>query len=98
MKKQFLRVNLRYEGTAPDPTVLGTVLERSGAGRFQQLLIRDPRSEAIDALRISPNVYDVEETPMSLEEIYTALLSRPGKSIRPSELASSERVAVPEED
>ncbi len=98
LKQRFSRVSLRFEGTPPDPASLGTVLERSGTGRFHQLLIRDPRREAIDALRISPNVHDVEETAMSLEEIYAAVLARPGQSVRPSELANREPVPANEED
>src|SRR5262249_13339985 len=67
LKQQFARVNLRFDGSPPDPAALGTVLDRNGTGRFQQLLLRDPRREAIDSLRISPNIHDVEETAMSLE-------------------------------
>src|SRR5262249_13589097 len=98
LKQRFARVNLRFDGTPPDPAQLGTVIERNGTGRFQQLLLRDPRREAIDALRISPNVHDVEETAMSLEEIYAAMLARPGRRGRPSELANHEPVPANEED
>ena len=97
LKKRFARISFRFEGTPPDPAGLGKVLERTETGRLLQLLVRDPSREAIDSLRISPNVYDVEEATMSLEEIYTAMLSRPGKPVRPSELANAQPVAASEE-
>lgn len=78
LKKQFLRVRLRFEGAPPDPASLGTVLERNGSGRYWQALIRDPRSTAIESLRESPNVFDYEESAVCLEEIYASLLTRPG--------------------
>jgi len=81
LKKQFLRVRLRFEGAPPDPTSLGTVLERNGSGRYWQALIRDPRIEAIESLRISPNVFDYEETAVALEEIYASLLTRPSAKL-----------------
>lgn len=98
LKQQFARVNLRYEGPAPDPAELGLVLDRTGTGRFLQLLLRDPRREAIDALRITENIHDVVETAMSLEQIYAAMLYRPGRSVRPSDLANTHPVAANEED
>jgi ABC-2 type transport system ATP-binding protein len=77
LKKRFVKLRLRFEGTAPDASGLGTVLERNGSGRQWQALVRDPRRDAIDTLRISPNVYDFEETAVALEEIYAAILVRP---------------------
>src|SRR5262249_3925664 len=77
LKKRFVRLRLRFEGAAPDPSGLGTVMERNGSGRQWQALVRDPRREAIDRLRISPNVFDFEESTVGLEEIYASLLARP---------------------
>ena len=98
LKQQFTRLNLRYEGSLPNMSGLGHVLDHSGTGRFLQLLLRDPRREAIDALRISVDVHDVEETSLSLEQIYAAMLSRPSRSARPSDLANSHPVTADEED
>lgn len=58
LKKQFFRVRLRFQGAPPDPAGLGTVLERHGTGRFWQALIRNPRTAAIESLRLSPNVFE----------------------------------------
>lgn len=90
LKKQFLRVRLRFEGSPPDPAGLGTVLERNGTGRYWQALIRDPLLHAVESLRVSPNVFDYEETSVSLEEIYASLLTRPGAKLA--------RVAAPESE
>ncbi|HEV3142369.1 MAG TPA: ABC transporter ATP-binding protein [Gemmataceae bacterium] len=77
LKRRFTRLRLRYEGTPPDASGLGTVLERNGAGRQWQALIRDPRRDAIETLRIRENVFDFEENAVTLEEIYASLLARP---------------------
>jgi len=90
LKKRFVRVSLRHEGVAPDPLGLGTLLERKSTGRFVQFAIRDPSRDALDALHVMPGVFDVEETTMSLEEIYTSILARPGKPVRLSDLAEAE--------
>jgi len=90
LKKQFLRVRLRFQGAPPDPAGLGTVLERNGTGRFWQALIRNPRTDAIESLRLSPNVFEYEEVSVGLEEIYASLLTRPGAKLA--------RVASDEED
>ena len=81
LKRRFLRVRLRYDGTPPDPFSLGTILERNGTGRLLQLLVRGPRREALELLRASANVFDVEETALSLEEIYAALLAHAVKRL-----------------
>src|SRR5262249_54565726 len=77
LKRRFVKLKYRYDGTAPDPHMFGTVLEREGTPRLTQVVVRDPRREAIDGLHDDPNVHDVTETPLALEEIYATLLARP---------------------
>ena len=95
LKKQFTRIRLRHEGIAPDPVGLGTVLERSVSVRQVQVVVRDPRREAIESLRGSANVIDVEESPLTLEEIYASLFARPAAGAKTNGTPASEPDAVP---
>ncbi len=70
------RLSLRYSSQPPDSSNLGTVLERNGSGRFWQVLVQNPEPTAIAALRNNPEVSDFEDVPVSLEEIYSALMAR----------------------
>jgi hypothetical protein len=42
-----------------------------------QAILRDPDRDALDSLRGAPGIVGYEETPLSLEEVYCALLGRP---------------------
>jgi len=75
LKARIVRYRLRYEGEAPDPARLGVVLERNGSGRLWQAVIKDPVAEAVYYLRQREDVSEFEETPLTLEEVYTALQS-----------------------
>jgi ABC-2 type transport system ATP-binding protein len=97
LKRRFVRVSLRYETTAPDPAALGTLLERKQTGRFVHYTVRDPNRDVLDALHITPGVFDVDITMMSLEEIYTSVLSRPRNPVRLSDLAEAEASVGQEE-
>lgn len=77
VRKQVRRFSLRFADGPPDPTGLGTLLECSATGRFWQVLVRDPNPEAVAALRQRPGVTDFEDLPVSLEEVYAALMAKP---------------------
>jgi ABC-2 type transport system ATP-binding protein len=77
LKRRFVKLRYRYDGAPPDPHIFGTVLERDGGPRLTQVLLRDPRREAIESLHAGSNVFEVTETPLSLEEIYASLMARP---------------------
>ncbi|MBM3979028.1 MAG: ABC transporter ATP-binding protein [Planctomycetes bacterium] len=79
VRKKVRRVSLRFEGAPPDPTGLGTVLEKSSTGRFWQVLLQDPDAGALAALRTRPDLSDIEDTAVSLEEVYAGLMARPSK-------------------
>lgn len=87
VRKKVRRVSLRYTNTPPDPTGLGTILEKSATGRFWQVLVQDPDPEAVAALRRRSDISDVEDVPVSLEEVYAGLMARPA--------APSENGALP---
>ena len=76
LRKKVRRVSLRYADRPPDPTGLGTVLERNGTGHFWQVLVQDPDPAALAGLRGNPGVTDFEDVPVTLEEVYAALMAR----------------------
>ena len=76
LRKNVRRISLRFADRPPDPAGLGTVLERNGTGRFWQVMLQDPDPAAVAALRSSPGVSDFEDTAVSLEEVYAALMAR----------------------
>ncbi len=76
VRKKVRRVSLRFTSSPPDPTGLGTILERNGTGRFWQVLVQDPDPAAIAALRERPDLSDVEDVAVSLEEVYAGLMAK----------------------
>lgn len=76
LRKNVRRISLRFAERPPDPAGLGIVLERNGTGRFWQVLLQDPDPAAVAALRGSPGVSDFEDTAVTLEEVYAALMAR----------------------
>jgi len=76
LRKKVRRLSLRFSDQPPDPGALGTVLERNGTGRFWQVLVQDPDPVAVAALRGRAGVSDFEDVPVSLEEVYAALMAR----------------------
>src|SRR4051812_29289603 len=76
VRKKVRRVSLRFTDAPPDPAGLGTILEKNGTGRFWQVLVQDPDPGAVAALRQRPDLSDVEDVPVSLEEVYAGLMAR----------------------
>ncbi|MFM8272154.1 MAG: ABC transporter ATP-binding protein [Gemmata sp.] len=76
VRKKVRRLSLRFADAPPDPTGLGAVLECVGTGHYWQVLVRDPNPDAVAALRHRPDVTDFEDVPVSLEEVYAALMAR----------------------
>jgi ABC-2 type transport system ATP-binding protein len=76
LKKRVVRYRLRFEDRPPDAATLGTVLQRNGAGRQWQAVIRDPDPGAVAALRAAEGIDDFEETSLGLEDVYCALLAK----------------------
>jgi ABC-2 type transport system ATP-binding protein len=95
LRKRIVRVRLHFDALPPDPACLGQVLEFDTSGRMWQAVLQDPDRFALEDLRKQPGVREVEETPLNLEEIYTALLAR---FHRPDEAqaANNGRVLMPE--
>jgi ABC-2 type transport system ATP-binding protein len=76
LRRRVVRVRLRYSGPPPDAAALGTVLELTSTGPQWQAVLQDPDRIELDGLAHREGVYDYEESPLSLEELYTALLGR----------------------
>ena len=74
LRRRIVRLQLRFETQPPDPAPLGTVLQRNGMGKQWQVILKDPNPQAVAALREREDVFDFEETPLGLEDIYAALL------------------------
>lgn len=72
LRRRFVR--LRGAGKMPTGVGLGTELGRTGAGRQWELLLLDPDRSALDSIDNWVGVEDVEESPLTLEEMYLALL------------------------
>jgi len=86
LRKRLVRVRLRFHNTPPTPAVLGTVLEHEVSGRLWQAVLQDPNPVEMEKLRCRGDILDIEESPLNLEEMYTALLAR---FHRPSQLCES---------
>jgi ABC-2 type transport system ATP-binding protein len=76
LRDLVVRVRLRCEGPRPKAALLGTVLQEQSAGGKWQVILREPDRAALDDLRHAPGIYDYEETPLGLEEMYCALFTR----------------------
>jgi ABC-2 type transport system ATP-binding protein len=76
LRKRLVRVRLRFDGPVPDASLLGEVLEFETSGRLWQAVLQDPDRAALEELRQHESIHDLEESPLNLEEMYTALLVR----------------------
>jgi ABC-2 type transport system ATP-binding protein len=85
LRRRLVRLRVLFEGEPPEAAGLGTVLEEELSGRQWQAVLQDPNRLALDGLRHREGVSHFEETTLSLEEMYTALLGRfHGTTARPS--------------
>jgi ABC-2 type transport system ATP-binding protein len=74
LRERLVRLRLRCEGLPPDLLGVGHLLQRNGTAREAEVVLLDPDREALAALRATPGVREVQETSLSLEEAYCALL------------------------
>jgi ABC-2 type transport system ATP-binding protein len=80
LRQRLVRLRLRFAHQPPDAAGLGRVLQRNGGGNLWQAVIFDPNRQAMEELRNSTGVSDFEESPLSLEDVYLALVgSKEGK-------------------
>jgi ABC-2 type transport system ATP-binding protein len=85
LRRRMLRVQLRSE-SVPEAAGLGRILDEERSGRQWQAVLLDPDRSALEALAHREGVSEYEEAPLTLEEMYTAVLggqhrvSRPGNN------------------
>jgi ABC-2 type transport system ATP-binding protein len=76
LRRRLVRLQLRHDGQPPDAARLGQVLQRNGTGKQWEAVILDPDNNAVAALQFADGVSDFEQSPLTLEEAYCALLER----------------------
>jgi ABC-2 type transport system ATP-binding protein len=77
LRQQIVRFRWRCEGVPGiEPGALGNVLQHSESGRHWEVILRNPRPDALNFLRGTPGILDAEQLPLTLEEVYSALLGR----------------------
>lgn len=94
VRMRFVRIRLRTESDF-DPGELGQVLERQAIGRQQDFVLLDPNRAALEALPTRGGISEVEQQPLSLEEMYTALLGGPRTQAANNGQAEGRPEAVP---
>jgi ABC-2 type transport system ATP-binding protein len=75
LKRRIVRLQLRYDAQAPDPSQYGIVLSRNGEPRMLHAVLQDPRLPELDSLQRLEGVHDVQVTSLHLEDIYCALVA-----------------------
>jgi ABC-2 type transport system ATP-binding protein len=76
LRDRIVRVRLRCNGKRPAAAHLGTVLQEQSVGGRWQVIVREPDRAALERLRQAPGIFDYEEAPLGLEEMYCALFGR----------------------
>jgi ABC-2 type transport system ATP-binding protein len=76
VKDRLVRLRLYCEDLPPSTLGLGYVLQQRGKIKDVQYVLLDPDREKLGALRSTPGVLQVQETPLTLEEAYCALLEQ----------------------
>src|SRR4051812_32354684 len=66
LRRRIVRVQLHYDEQPPDAARLGAVLERNGSGKQWRAIVQDPSNDAIESLRATEGINDVELSSLSL--------------------------------
>src|SRR5262245_1254098 len=74
LRDLVVRVRFRCDDGRPQAASLGNVLQDQSVGGRWQYVVREPDRNALERLRWAPGVADYEEAPLTLEEVYCALL------------------------
>lgn len=80
LRQQIVGIRLRYSGTRPEPGAFGQVLETNGSREEWYTVFRGPNRTALAELRSEESIHDYQEVPLTLEEIYCALLRGEARS------------------
>jgi ABC-2 type transport system ATP-binding protein len=77
LANRFRRVTFRAVGPVPDLATIGEVVDRTHIGKTWQVVIKNPDAGALAAFRLDAGIDDFEDTRLSLEEVYDAVLGKP---------------------
>jgi ABC-2 type transport system ATP-binding protein len=76
VKERLVRLRVLCEGLPPDLSSLGTLLSHERDRNQARVVLLDPDPAALAELRTTPGVREMQETPLTLEEAYCALLEQ----------------------
>jgi ABC-2 type transport system ATP-binding protein len=76
LRQRLLRVAVRHDGSVGVGSGLGGVIDSESLGKEWRAVLLDGDRAEVEALRGRPSVLGLDESPLSLEEMYTALLAR----------------------
>lgn len=76
LRERLVRISLSFEHDPPDGRDLGQVVRKQTSGRQWQAVVVDPDRRALERLKGSNTFQNIQEMPLALEEMYTALLQR----------------------
>jgi ABC-2 type transport system ATP-binding protein len=75
LRQRIVRVRLRFEDRPPSDRGLGTVLQKTTSGKLWQAVLLDPDRAMLADLQASEECREYEDSALSLEDIYLALLT-----------------------
>jgi ABC-2 type transport system ATP-binding protein len=90
---KFRRITFRSVGELPDLSKLGDVVDNNRIGKTWQVTIKNLNLEGLEAFKLLPEIDDYEDSRLSLEEVYDAVLGKPEERQNPSPIGD-----VPNED
>ncbi len=90
LRQRMLRVRMRCD-SVPEPAGLGRILDEERSGRQWQAVLLDPDRSALEGLAHREGISEYEEAPMTLEEMYTAVLGGQHRVPRPGNNGQSRR-------
>lgn len=76
LRERLVRISLSFEHDPPDCRGLGQVVRKQTSGRQWQAVLVDPDRRALERLKVSNGFQNIQEMPLALEEMYTALLQQ----------------------
>lgn len=77
LQNRFRRVSFRTVGNPPNFAVVGEVMDQTRIGRTWQVVFKNPDRAALEELKLNESIDDYEETKLTLEETYDAILGKP---------------------
>jgi ABC-2 type transport system ATP-binding protein len=93
LANRFRRITFRTAASEPDLKSLGDVADTQRIGKTWQVVLRNPDADAVAMFRQQAGIDDFEQTKLSLEEVYDAVLGKPAERDRAAPIGD-----LPDED